>query len=531
MYSHAMLDSIAVVDGTREKRKTEAIPRLAAEEVEALLARYHPDYREAAFRNLRVGVNRGDRTTHEIADLLEAFSDLDHSKIDLRPEYDTDVLVLGGGGAGVTAALFAEGMGSRVILATKLRLGNSNTIMALGGMQASVHESDSPVRHFADTMAAGKFAGNRKLVKTMVEDGPRIVKWLLDLGVDFDRDGEGNLAVKGAGGLSAPRIISIGDYTGLNIMKVLKDQIRQVDGIDVLEFSPAVELTTNEFGECNGAVLYDLGRKRHFVVRARAVVLATGGSGRLHMQGFPTSNNFGATGDALVLAYRAGARLEGVDSFQYHPTGIMFPEHMVGVLVTEAVRSLGAHLVNAKGERFVNELETRDACAAAIIRECERGNGVRTPSGATGVWLDTPMLEEIHGAGFLKGRFPSLYRHFMRVRINIAKRPLLTYPTLHYQNGGILIDEKGETTVKNLFAAGEAAGGIHGRNRAMGNSLLDIFVFGRRAGLAAAKRKYNEPGNVTLNHLRRYYDRLKSLRISSTATSPTLFPEFIVTKL
>lgn len=531
MYPQSMLGFIDIVDGTREKRKTDVVDRFTADQAGELLARYHPDYREAAFRNLRVGANRGDRTTHEIADLLEAFSDLDHSKINLRPEYDTDVLVLGGGGAGVTAALFAEGMGARVILATKLRLGNSNTIMALGGMQASVHGSDTPVRHFADTMAAGKFAGKKKLVKTMVEDGPGIVKWLLELGVDFDRDGDGNLAAKMAGGISAPRIISIGDYTGLNIMKVLKDEIRQVDGIDVFEFTPAVELTTNEFGECNGAVLYDLGRKRHFVVRARAVVLATGGSGRLHMQGFPTSNNFGATGDAIVLAYRAGARLEGVDSFQYHPTGIMFPEHMVGVLITEAVRSLGAQLVNAKGERFVNELETRDVCAAAIIRECERGNGARTPSGTAGIWLDTPLIEESQGEGFLKSRFPSLYRHFMRVKINISKRPLLIYPTLHYQNGGILIDEKGETTVKNLFTAGEAAGGIHGRNRAMGNSLLDIFVFGRRAGLAAAKRKYNDPGNVTLNHVHRYYDRLKSLRISTTAKSPTLFPEFIVNKL
>jgi succinate dehydrogenase / fumarate reductase flavoprotein subunit/L-aspartate oxidase len=403
--------------------------------------------------------------------------------------------------------------------------------MALGGMQASVHEDDSPLKHFADTMVAGKFTGKKELVKTMVEDGPSIVKWLLEMGVDFDRDEQGNLATRKAGGITAPRIISIGDYTGLNIMKVLKDEIRKGDRIEVMEFTPAVELTTNEFGECNGAVLFDLGRKRYFVVRARAVILATGGSGRLHLQGFPTSNNFGATGDAIVLAYRAGARLEGIDSFQYHPTGVMFPDHMVGVLVTEAARSLGGHLVNVKGERFINELETRDVCAAAIIRECELGNGVRTPAGKVGIWLDTPLIDEVNGKGFLKKRFPSMYRHFMRVKIDISKRPLLTYPTLHYQNGGILIDEKGETTVRNLFAAGEATGGIHGCNRSMGNSLLDIFVFGRRSGLAAAKRKYNEPGNVTLNHVYRYYDRLKSLRISSVATSPTLFPQFIVSKL
>lgn len=531
MYPDNILDSIEVVAATRENRKREQWELLSEEAAETLLKRYHPDYRDSAFRNLRAGVNRGERMTHEIADLLEAFSDLDYSKIALKPEFETDVLVLGGGGAGVTAALFAESMGARVTLATKLRLGNSNTIMALGGMQASVDEQDSPLRHFADTMVTGKFTGRKELVKVMVEDGPQIVKWLLDTGVDFDRDAEGNLATKKAGGISAPRIISIGDHTGLNIMKVLKDEIGKRSSIEVSEFTPAVELTTNEFGECNGAVLYDLGRKRYFVIRAKAVILATGGSGRLHMQGFPTSNNFGATGDAIVLAYRAGAKLEGVDSFQYHPTGVMFPEHMVGVLVTEAIRSLGGHLVNARGERFVNELETRDVCAASIIRECEIGNGVTTRSGKVGVWLDSPLLEESQGKGFLRKRFPSLFRHFMRVKIDISKRPLLVFPTLHYQNGGILIDEKGETTVKSLFVAGEAAGGIHGRNRAMGNSLLDIFVFGRRAGIAASKKMYNEPGNITLNHVHRYNDRLKSLRISSVAKSPTLFPEFIVNKL
>jgi succinate dehydrogenase / fumarate reductase flavoprotein subunit/L-aspartate oxidase len=251
----------------------------------------------------------------------------------------------------------------------------------------------------------------------------------------------------------------------------------------------------------------------------------------LHNQGFPTSNNFGATGDAIVLAYRAGAKMEALDSFQYHPTGVMFPEHMVGVLVTEAIRSLGAHLVNARGERFINELETRDVVAAAIIRECETGNGVRAPSGKVGVWLDIPILEELFEKGLLRKRFPALFKKFMRVRIDIARRPLLIYPTLHYQNGGVLINDTAESTVKNLFVAGEAAGGIHGRNRAMGNSLLDIFVFGRRAGIAAAGRVACEPGKLTLNHVANYYGRLKSLRISSITKSPTLFPEFIVDKI
>jgi len=531
MYPEVLIAQLDLMSATRERRKTVTPGLLAPQEKTALLKKYHPDYKDAGFRDLRIGANKGDRVTHEFADLLESFSSLDHARINLEPEITTDVLVLGGGGAGVTAALFSESQGARVLLATKLRLGNSNTIMALGGMQAAVAEQDSPIKHFADTMIAGGFAGNRGLVKAMVVDGPGIVEWLLKIGVNFDRDGNGDLATRLAAGMSVPRILSIGDHTGLNVMKVLKDELRKSDRIEFAEFSPAVELTTNEAGDCNGAILYDLGRRRHFVVKARAVILATGGAGRLHNQGFPTSNNFGATGDAIVLAYRAGAKMEGLDSFQYHPTGVMFPEHMVGVLVTEAIRSLGAHLVNARGERFINELETRDVVAAAIIRECETGNGVRAPSGKVGVWLDIPILEELFEKGLLRKRFPALFKKFMRVRIDIAKRPLLIYPTLHYQNGGVLISDTGESTVKNLFAAGEAAGGIHGRNRAMGNSLLDIFVFGRRAGIAAAGRLTNEPGKLTLNHVANYYGRLKSLRISSVTKSPTLFPEFIVDKI
>ncbi|NJC88367.1 MAG: FAD-binding protein [Desulfuromonas sp.] len=531
MYSESLVPQLELVNATREQRKAVTPAPLADREKTVLLKKYHPDYKDSAFRDLRIGANKGDRVTHEFADLLESFSSLDHARLDLEPEVTTDVLVLGGGGAGVTAALFAESRGARVLLATKLRLGNSNTIMALGGMQAAVAAQDSPVRHFADTMIAGGFAGDRRLVKAMVEDAPGIVAWLLKVGVNFDRDENGDLATRMAAGMTAPRILSIGDHTGLNIMKVLKDELRKSDRIELAEFSPAVELTTSETGACNGAVLYDLGRRRHFVVKARAVVLATGGAGRLHNQGFPTSNNFGATGDAIVLAYRAGARMEGLDSFQYHPTGVMFPEHMVGVLVTEAIRSLGTHLVNARGERFVNELETRDVVAAAIIRECETGNGVRTPSGKVGVWLDLPILEELFEKGLLRKRFPALFKKFMRVRIDITRRPLLVYPTLHYQNGGVFIDETGESTVNNLFVAGEAAGGIHGRNRAMGNALLDIFVFGRRAGIAAAGRVGHEPGRLTLNHVANYYSRLKSLRISSVANSPTLFPEFIVDKI
>lgn len=210
----------------------------------------------------------------------------------------------------------------------------------------------------------------------------------------------------------------------------------------------------------------------------------------MHYQGFPTSNHYGATADGLVLGYRAGAKLLYADTLQYHPTGAAYPEQIFGALVTEKVRSLGAKLVNVDGEVFMHPLETRDVAAASIIRECNaRGEGVETGSGL-GVWLDTPMIELKNGEGTIEKRIPAMMRMFAKYGIDIRKEPILVYPTLHYQNGGLDITADGMTTnVENLFVAGEAVGGIHGRNRLMGNSLLDIIVFGRTAGKNAARKK------------------------------------------
>jgi succinate dehydrogenase / fumarate reductase flavoprotein subunit/L-aspartate oxidase len=258
------------------------------------------------------------------------------------------------------------------------------------------------------------------------------------------------------------------------------------------------------------------------------VILATGGIGRLHIQGFPTSNHFGATADGLPLAYRVGAKLTLQDTFQYHPTGAIFPEPMAGILVTEGIRSVGGQLVNALGRRFVNELETRDAVAAAVIRECQEGRGVRTPSGRTGVWLDMPMVDRINGEGTLEKRFPNMVRQFSRYQIDIRSEPVLVFPTLHYQNGGVWIGPDGESKVKNLFVAGEASGGIHGRNRLMGNSLLDIIVYGRRAGRAAAVRGKSIPyGDLTLDHLDRFEKERKKEGADAKVVSPILFPDYV----
>jgi succinate dehydrogenase / fumarate reductase flavoprotein subunit/L-aspartate oxidase len=311
-------------------------------------------------------------------------------------------------------------------------------------------------------------------------------------------------------------------------MRVLKDEV-QNRRVQALEFSPVVELLSDSKGRCTGAVLKNLDNGKWIVVRAKAVILATGGSGRLHIQGFPTSNHYGATGDAMVLAYRIGAKLLQIDTFQYHPTGAVYPEQLAGALVTEAIRSNGGHLVNAKGDRFINEMGIRDVVSSAIIRECAAGRGVKTTAGRVGVWLDVPVVETLHGEGAIARLYPAMLRQFSRYQIDIRKEPVLIYPTLHYQNGGVRIDVNGESTVRNLFVAGEASGGLHGRNRLMGNSLLDLIVFGRRAGRAAAERAREKasPDGLSLEHLRRYKEALKSAGIVPKRTSPIILPDYV----
>lgn len=248
----------------------------------------------------------------------------------------------------------------------------------------------------------------------------------------------------------------------------------------------------------------------------------------MHYQGFPTSNHYGATADGLVLGYRTGAKLMYADTLQYHPTGAAFPSQIFGALVTEKVRSLGAKLVNSKGEVFVHPLETRDVAAAAIIRECsDRNNGVATGSGSA-VWLDTPMIERIGGEGTIEKRIPAMLRMFANYGIDIRKEPILVYPTLHYQNGGLDINVDGMTTcIENLYAAGEVVGGIHGRNRLMGNSLLDVIVFGRNAGQHAAERAKNvRVGRLTLEHIEKFDAELKSAGIETEIVSPKLLPDY-----
>ncbi|MEK6525749.1 MAG: FAD-binding protein [Nitrospirota bacterium] len=514
-----------IVHKTRDTRQAQTLPKYSPAERDTLIKKYHPDHRESAYRPIKFGPNEGELTVRELAALLEGESPVPDD-LDLTPAHTVDVLVVGGGGAGCAAALHAHAQGAKVLLATKLRLGDSNTVMAQGGIQVAITNEDSPIQHFLDTLKGGHMKNDHQLLKVMVEEGPSIARWLLGLGVLFDRDSDGNLHVKKGGGSSKPRLLTCSDYTGLEIMRVLKDEVLN-QKIQLLEFSAAVELLSDRDGTCTGAVLRDLDNKRFMVVAAKTVILATGGIGRLHIQGFPTSNHYGATGDGLAMAYRMGAKLLQVDTFQYHPTGAAYPEQLIGALVTEGIRSEGGHLVNARGERFVNELDTRDVVSSSIIRECEEGRGIRTMTGRVGVWLDTPLLEVEQGPGTLEKHFPAMVRQYKRYGIDIIKDPVLIYPTLHYQNGGVQIDVNGESGVRNLFVAGETSGGLHGRNRLMGNSLLDLMVFGRRSGTTAAARAKTMPqGKLTLEHVKRFKAEARKHGVSAGITSPMLFPAY-----
>ena len=522
-----MQESIKKVEAARAENVKLDPRRMTAEEKETLLATYHPDYKQEQFTVLQMGPNKGEKVPLELAALLQANSRIAGKAIDLsNPDYDVDVLVIGGGGAGTSAAIEAHNAGAKVMVVTKLRMGDANTMMAEGGIQAADKPNDSPAQHFIDAFGGGHFAAQKDLLYKLVTEAPDAIRWLSELGVEFDKTPDGTMVTTHGGGTSRKRMHAAKDYSGAEIMRTLRDEALNRQ-IPVVDFTSAIELIKQENGKCAGAVLMNMETEEILIAKAKTVIIATGGAGRLHYQGFPTSNHYGATADGLILGYRAGARLLYADTLQYHPTGAAFPAQIFGALVTEKVRSLGAMLINVNGEAFMNPLETRDVSAASIIRECStRGNGVKTPEGYA-VWLDTPMIEMKNGEGTIEKRIPAMMRMFGKYGIDIRKEPILVYPTLHYQNGGLKITDDGQTDVENLFVAGEAVGGIHGRNRLMGNSLLDIIVFGRNAGRnAAAKANDVTVGALTLSHVDAFQKELAAAGIETDAVSPKLLPDY-----
>lgn len=531
-YPASMMPSIQKCAETRQARLNATFPELTFEAKAQLLEDYHPDFNTKVKTPLRLGANVGDLAPQEMARQIEAHSRITPDMVDLsRVDYETDILVIGSGGAGLSAAITAHAQGAKVLLATKLRMGDSNTIMAEGGIGAATNPEDSPAIHFVDTLIGGRFTNVRELVQVLVTEAPFIVEWLSELGVNFDRNPDGTLFNHRPGGHSRRRSHSIKDLTGMEIMHVLSDEVRNRE-IPVLEFCPAVELILDDQGQCAGAVLQNLDNGQLLVVRAKSVIMATGGMGRLHPLGFPTTNHYGATADGIVMGYRAGAKLLYIESVQFHPTGTAWPEQILGLLISEAVRAQGAQVLNVDGEMFAANLETRDALAAAIIRECStRGKGVQTPTGIVGVWLDTPLIDMIHGPGCFQHRFASIYTRFTSYGINPLEEPILIYPTQHYQNGGMVINTKGESTVPNLYAAGEVSGGVHGQNRLGSNSLLDIFVFGRRSGQNAAEHVRSvKLGKLTLEHLNKWNKDMDAAGITTSVQSPLLLPDYTFEK-
>ncbi len=529
MYTPEMKELIKKVDQTRPSRLGKDFPRMEPDQKQDVLKNFHPDHIASGFKPLPVGVNKGDRVPLEMAELFEARSLIENADLDLNTfDYDVDVLVVGGGGAGAAAALLAKENGADVLLVTKLRFGDSNTMMAQGGIQAADKENDSPTTHYLDVMGGGHYTNIPELVRALVSDAPLVIKWLEDLGTMFDKKEDSTMVTIHGGGTSRKRMHSARDYTGAEIMRTLRDETLN-KGVKVVEFCTAVELLLDEDGKAAGCVLQNLETEEFLVARAKTVIFATGGSGRLHFQGFPTTNHTGATADGLVMGYRAGAKLAFMDTIQYHPTGAAYPPQILGLLITEKVRGLGATPLNIDGEQFVYHLEPRDVAAASIIRECrERKKGITTPTGMVGVWLDAPLIDHIHGEGTIEKQLPAMHRQFARFGIDIRKEPMLFYPALHYQNGGLLIDENGMSNIENFYVAGENAGGMHGRNRLMGNSLLDIIVFGRRAGRHAAEKcREVKLKKLSVEHVKNYHDELEKNGVDTGGrVSPMVLPHY-----
>ena len=528
MYNEEMKESMKKVAAHREANAVLEPRRMTADEKDKLLATYHPDYKQSEFTTLSIGPNKGEKVPLELAALLQAHSRIKNKKINLdKVDYDVDVLIIGGGGAGASAAIEADNNGASTMIVTKLRIGDANTMMAEGGIQAADKPNDSPAQHYIDAFGGGHFAAKPELLYKLVNDAPEAIQWLNNLGVEFDKDADGTMITTHGGGTSRKRMHAAKDYSGAEIMRTLRDEVQNRQ-IPIVDFTSAIELIKDEDGKIAGAVLMNMETEEILIAKAKTVIIATGGAGRLHYQGFPTSNHYGATADGLVLGYRAGAKLLYADTLQYHPTGAAYPEQIFGALVTEKVRSLGAKLINVDGEAFMHPLETRDVSAASIIRECStNGKGVHTDDGV-GVGLDTPLIELKNGEGTIEKRIPAMMRMFAKYGIDIRKEPILVYPTLHYQNGGLDISANGMTGVENLYVAGEAVGGIHGRNRLMGNSLLDIIVFGRNAGKnASEKAKDVELKNLTLSHVESFEQEIENAGIKTDKVSPQLLPDYV----
>lgn len=411
--------------------------------------------------------------------------------------HEHDVLIIGAGGAGLRAAIEALGQGARVGVVCKSLLGKAHTVMAEGGIaaaMANVDAADDWRTHFRDTMRGGKFLNNWRMAQIHAQESPDRVRELEQWGALFDRTSAGDILQRAFGGHTFKRLCHVGDRTGLEMIRTLQDRGVHL-GIDVF-MECAITRLMKDGERVSGALGYWRESGRFVVFKAKSIVIATGGIGKAWRI---TSNSWEYTGDGMALAYDAGAELLDMEFVQFHPTGMVWPPGVQGILVTEAVRGEGGILRNKDGERFMErydpekmELSTRDVVARAIYTEAREGRG--TEHG--GAYLDISHKP----ADYVKRKLPSMYHQFRELAdVDITQGPMEVGPTCHYMMGGIRVDaETAQSTVPGLFAAGEAAAGLHGANRLGGNSLSDLLVFGRRAGLAAAEHA-NRSGPVEID--------------------------------
>lgn len=394
---------------------------------------------------------------------------------------DVDVLVIGSGASGLAAAVTAERGGARVALATKGSLQSCNSAKAQGGIQAALGEDDSPELHAEDVWTSSHETADRRLVEVLTSEAPSAIHWLEEWGVTFTRE-NGGYRLARCGGASRKRLLLVGDRTGHAITTAIRRAV-EASTATTLPDSPLAGLRQRENGFA--ATLRPKGAGE-LEVACGTVVLAAGGRCFREAQERRelTTNHPGATGETTGFALELGAETRDLDALQYHPNGGAWPETMQGYSIPETTRAYGALLLNGNGEQFVDELAPRDVVSEAIFHEVREGRGAETPDGRPAVWLDTTTIPERDADISL----PYMLRRYRAAGVDPLAERILTYPVLHYQNGGLVIDEHGETTVEGLFACGEIAGGTHGRNRMMGNSLLECCVFGRRAGRAAAEK-------------------------------------------
>ena len=398
----------------------------------------------------------------------------------VRPGAPFDVLVIGSGASGLAAAVSAERAGARVGLATKTTLQACNSAKAQGGIQAAFGEDDSPEIHAEDVMRSSHETADPVLVRTLTSEAPSAIHWLEELGVEFTRS-NGGYRLARCGGATRQRLLQVGDRTGHAITKSLRQTFEAESGVEL----PHHALTELRAAENGWTATFDVKGER-VEIDAGAVVLAAGGRcfAEAETRGELSTNHPNATGEVTRIALEAGAESRDLDALQYHPNGGAWPPTMQGYSIPETTRAYGAVLLNADGEEFTDSLGPRDAVSQAIFDEVERGKGVATPDGRPGVWLDTTRIS----AEDAEISLPYMLRRYRGAGIDPLSEPIHTYPVLHYQNGGLVIDDHAATTLEGVYACGEIAGGTHGRNRMMGNSLLECTVFGRRAGRAAAEK-------------------------------------------